>query len=73
LGTLKKKKKKKIPRERRLKTTFYLLSGVLYEPYLLMDALIGAIFSWFPLESERAFLPAGGEKEGDAVPEAADD
>jgi hypothetical protein len=56
-----------------LNTSFYLLSGVLYEPYLLMDAPIGAIFAWFPLEAERAFLPACGEEEGNAVPEAADD
>jgi hypothetical protein len=38
-----------------------------------MDAPIGVIFSWFPLEAERAFLPACDEEEGDAVPESADD
>jgi hypothetical protein len=38
-----------------------------------MDAPIGAIFSWFPLEAERAFLPACDEEEGDAVSGAAND
>jgi hypothetical protein len=47
-----------------VKTIFYLLSGVLYEPYLLLDAPVDAFFASFP---------AGISKAGDAMSDVDDE
>jgi hypothetical protein len=51
-------------KKKKVKTIFYLLSGVLYKPYLLLDAPVNAFFASFP---------SGVVKTGNAVSDEGDD